>query len=62
MAYKIWYKHFAYQTICFKLTNILVIFEKYIDKILAKKLNIFIFVYGDSIFIYIVNKKKTIEK
>lgn len=39
----------------FKLFNILVSFQSYINKILAEKLNMFIIVYFDNIFIYIKN-------
>ena len=37
----------------FGLTNILVSFERFINKIFAKKLNIFVIIYLDVIFIYI---------
>ena len=37
----------------FHFFNILVSFQNYINKILAEKLNIFIIVYWDNIFIYI---------
>ncbi len=40
----------------FRLINTLTIFQKYINKILIEKLNIFIFVYVENIFIYIKNK------
>ncbi len=40
----------------FGLANILVMFQGYINKILVEKLNIFIIVYLDKIFIYIKNK------
>ena len=36
----------------FRLFNITTSFQNYINKILAKKLNIFIIVYLDDIFIY----------
>ena len=36
----------------FGLSNTLTSFQKYINKILAEKLNIFIIVYLDNIFIY----------
>ena len=39
----------------FRLSNILASFQGYINKILAKKLNIFLIVYLDNIFIYIKN-------
>ena len=36
----------------FEMSNELVSFQSYINKILAKKLNIFVIVYLDNIFIY----------
>ncbi len=46
----------------FGLTNTPAIFQSYINKILAKTLNIFIIVYLDNIFIYTENEiKKHIE-
>ena len=39
----------------FGLTNASASFQRYINKILAEKLNIFIIVYLDDIFIYIDN-------
>ena len=48
--------------IFFNLTNILITFYSYIKKFLAKKLNIFIIIYLNNTFIYIINKKKSIFK
>ncbi len=45
-----------YQVMYFRLINIPAIFQGYINKILAEKLNIFIIEYLDNIFIYIENK------
>ena len=42
----------------FSLTNIPRSFQGYINKILAKKFNIFVIVYLDGIFIYIKNSRK----
>ena len=42
----------------FRLTNVLATFQGYINKILIKKLNVFVIIYLDHIFIYIENKKK----
>ena len=39
----------------FKFFNIFIIFYKYINKILAKKLDIFITIYLDNILIYTKN-------
>ena len=42
----------------FWLINALATFKSYINEILAKKLNVFIIVYYDNIFIYTKSKKK----
>ena len=46
------YDHFKYQIIRFSLSNIPTNFQGYINKILPEKLDIFIVVYLDDIFIY----------
>ena len=46
----------------FRLINILIIFQRYINKILIKKFNIFIIVYLEDIFIYTENKGKNYLK
>ena len=46
------YGHFKYQVMLFGLFNAPASFQSYINKILAKKLNIFVIVYLDDIFIY----------
>lgn len=53
MVLKTRYAYFKYQVILFNLFNALTSFQSYINKILVKKLNIFIIVYLDDIFIYI---------
>ncbi len=40
----------------FRLTNIPATFQEYINKILVKKLNIFLIIYIDDIIVYIKNK------
>ena len=50
--FKTRYGYFKYQMILFDLINTLVSFQRYINKILAKKLDIFIIVYLDDILIY----------
>ncbi len=55
-AFRIRYGHFEYQVIPFVLTNAPAIFQDYINKILVKKLDIFIIVYLDDILIYTENK------
>ena len=52
-AFKTWYGHFEYQVILFGLSNVLAIFQGYINKILTEKLDIFVIVYLDNILIYI---------
>lgn len=59
MVFQTWYSHFEYQVISFWLTNAIASFQKYINKILAKKLNIFVIVYLDNIFIYINDDKNS---
>ena len=46
------YDHFKYQVMPFGLSNALATFQGYVNKILAKKFNIFIIVYLDNILIY----------
>ena len=52
-AFRTWYGHFKYQVMPFGLSNALASFQSYINKILAEKLNIFVIVYLNDIFIYI---------
>ena len=54
-AFKTRYNHFEYQVMSFGLTNAPASFQRYINKILAKKLDIFVIVYLDDILIYIDN-------
>ena len=46
----------------FGLTNISATFQGYINKILAEKLNVFVMVYFNNIFIATENKKKDYVK
>ncbi len=55
-AFKTRYDHFEYQVMPFGLIKAPAMFQCYINKILAEKLNIFIIVYLDDILIYIKNK------
>ena len=57
MAFQTQYRHFEYQNMSFGLINILAKFQGYINKILAEKLDIFIIVYLDDIFIYIEDNR-----
>ena len=52
-AFRTWYGHFEYQVRLFGFSNTLVIFQGYVNKILAEKLDIFVIVYLDDILIYI---------
>ena len=58
MAFKSYYSHFEYYVILFGLTNALAMFQSYINKILPEKLDIFIIVYLNDIFIYPKNEGK----
>ena len=51
-AFQTWYGHFEYQMMLFSLTNTPGSFQSYVNKILAKKLDIFVIVYLDDILIY----------
>lgn len=55
MAFMIRYSHFKYQVIPFGLSNTPASFQSYINKILAKKLDVFIIIYLDDILIYTNN-------
>lgn len=50
-----WYGYFKYQVIPFELTNAPVSFQEWINKIFTKKINIFVIVYLNYIFIYTDN-------
>ena len=52
MAFQTWYGHFKYQVMLFGLSNAPASFQGYSIKILAKKIDIFVIVYLDNIFIY----------
>ena len=51
-AFKTQYGHFEYQVMPFGLSNVLAIFQGYVNKILAEKLDIFVVIYLDDILIY----------
>ena len=56
MVFRTCYGHFKYQVMPFRLTNVLAIFQGYINKIFVEKLNVFVIVYFDNIFIYTKNE------
>ena len=49
------YGHFKYQVMPFGFSNAPATFQRYVKKILAKKLDIFVIVYMDNILIYTKN-------
>ena len=51
MALKTQYGYFKYQVMLFGLSNAPAIFQRYVNKILAKKSDIFVVVYLDNILI-----------
>ena len=51
-AFRTRYGHFEYQVMLFGLLNAPASFQSYINKILAKKLNIFVILYLDNILLY----------
>ena len=55
MAFQTWYGHFKWQVMSFELSNAAASFQDYINKILAKNLDIIVIVYLDNIFIYSEN-------
>ena len=52
MAFQTRYSHFEYQVMPFDFSNTPTSFQGYINKILIKKLDIFVIVYLDDILIY----------
>ena len=51
-AFRTWYGYYEYQVMLFGLFNAPASFQSYINKIFAEKLDIFVIVYLDNIFIY----------
>ena len=51
-AFRIRYRYFEYQVMSFGRSNTPTTFQGYVNKILAKKLDIFVIVYLDDILIY----------
>ena len=54
-AFLIRYGHFKYQVMPFGLSNAPATFQRYVNKILAEKLDIFVIIYLDDILIYTKN-------
>ena len=50
--FKTQYGHFKYQIMLFGFFNVPATFQRYINKILAEKLDIFVIIYLDNILIY----------
>ena len=51
MVFRTYYGYFKYQVMSFRLTNAPAIFQGYINKTLVEKLNLFVIIYLDDIFI-----------
>ena len=51
-AFQMRYGHFEYQVMSFGLFNASGSFQRYVNKILAEKLDVFIIIYLDDILIY----------
>ncbi len=58
MAFRTRYGHFDYQVMPFGLTNAPATFQGYINKMLAKKLDVFVIVYLNDILIYTESEGK----
>ena len=58
-VFKTRYGYFEYQVMTFGLSNAPASFQGYINKILAKKLNVFVLVYLDDILIYIEDESQS---
>lgn len=58
IAFRICYNHFKYQVMPFGLSNVPARFHSYMNKILAKKLNIFVIIYLNDIYIYTKSKRE----
>ena len=52
-AFQTWYGHLEYQVMPFDFSNAPASFQRYANKILVEKLDVFIIVYFNDILIYI---------
>src|SRR5436190_21078532 len=52
------YEHFEYQIVSFDLTNVLIIFQVYINCVLCDLVDDFCIVYLDDILVFLKSKKK----
>ena len=59
IVFQVRYGYFEYQVIFFGLSNTFASFQEYVNKILAKKLDVFVIVYLYYILIYIVDAGKS---
>ena len=55
IAFWTWYEYFEYQVMPLSLSNNPAIFQEYVNKILAEKLDIFMIIYLNDILIYTKN-------
>lgn len=58
MGFKTRYSHFKYKVMSFSLTSTPHKFQSYINKILTEKLDVFVIVYLDDIFIYTKSERE----
>ena len=60
-AFRTRYEHFEYIVLLFGLTNASATFQSFVNKILAKRLDLCVIVYLDDIVIYSMNREQHIE-
>ena len=61
MVFKIKYRYYKYKIIFFKLINIPIMFQKFINLILGKYLFNFVVIYLNNILVFSKNYKKYIK-
>ena len=62
IVFQIRYSHFEYQVMSFGFSNTLATFQRYVNKIEAEKLDIFVIIYLDNILIYTENPSQPYVK